>query len=460
MTRKTRMNAVSRALIAVFALGITLITLGSAPLTPSSARTLDQAAPTLPPSWTPAPSLTPIVPPTIQPIVEPDAATPVPGGVPATVTPVAFVKEDLMLTAPLYFLSKRFSDHRYLALSLPGEGDFRKLVKLENEDIVAFDVAKDGKLAYATASGMLYAAGHAKPWKSPAKTDKPQQVTQLMWSPDSSTLVFTLRADEADFLKMTKNPTSGIYQWPETGDPKQIIVDKSAGQGRENYDLLGWSPNSQLLAVSFWQDATKTVEGYGLWTLATRQYAQLYRFDPTDKARYVNAVWMRESKSMLLFYVPSSNSKLGSTIEYFDIAARTRTPLALKPLQENNGAIPKVVSAVRLLPDGRVLVLGAAGRTEPLQMFVGRLGGINLELKTVGLAFRLKWPGFLISPASGFPVYVLDRQFGVMVFNSGFTKAFIPQEMRMGSVNSTDAYGDEFFPAYRIGPATPILPTP
>ncbi len=450
------MKVLTRALVCAFLLGL-ILSWGGAHIATLA------AAPTLPPTWTPAPTETPFIEPTLPPLpTDPAGPTAVP-----TITPRPPLREDLFITAPIYFISKRFSDTKFIALSLPNEGDFRKLVKFDGENIIAFDVCKDGKLIYANDKGEIYAAGHAKHWKSALKTTKPLTVSTIVCSPDSKQIVFSLRADEADFAKMGGTPPTGIYLWNAVGDPVQILADKTGDPVRTNYDLLSWSPDGKLLLVNFNGGPGKPTDGMGVWNPATKEYNELFRYTISDKLRYKNALWLRDNKALLLFNTASTTDKnLISPISHLSLEG-TRSVIGLyKPNAGTHAGMPEAVSAVHFMPDGRVLVLGAirndegvALRNQPLQLFIGRYdGGLRMELENLGLAFRLKWPGVLLVPPSGFPSFVLDNQFGVEVFNSGRTIPFLPQEMRMGSLNNTDAYGDEFFPAYRFGPAEPILP--
>lgn len=452
------MKVVSRLLLSIVLLGMIVAWSGA------SVATL-AAAPTLPPTWTPEPTPTPFVEPTVAPLpTEAEGATLVP-----TITPRAPLREDLFITAPLYYISKRFSDTKYIALALPNEGDFRKLVKIDGENILAFDVCKDGKLIYATDKGEIWAAGHPKAWRRLAPSEKPLLVSTIACSPDSKTIAFSLHASDDDFALMSKAPTSGIYLWGTTGDPQLVLPDsdKTAEKLRANYELMSWSPDGQQLLVSFSQGANKPSDGLGLWTVDAKDYREAFRYASTDKLRYKEAIWLRDGSAVLLYNLVSPDINVISPISHINLSNGTRSVIGLyRPKATTHDGTPDAVSAIRFLPDGRVMLLGALRgdkntmlREQPLQIFVGRYdSGLRMDVDALGLAFRLKWPGVLLVPPTGFPLFVLDKQFGIEMFNSGRTIAFLPQEMRMGSLNNTDAFGDEFYPSYRFGPAEPILP--
>ena len=120
---------------------------------------------------------------------------------------------------------------------------------------------------------------------------------------------------------------------------------------------------------------------------------------------------------------------------------------------------PKVISAISLLPDGKLIVLGAATGADALQLYTGTLNGLQLAVTPVGKAFRLKWPSVLITGPAGMPAYVLDKQYGVIVYSSGNTLAYDP--IGALGIGATDGpvYEDDIAPGWRFGPTTVILPT-
>jgi WD40 repeat protein len=369
-----------------------------------------------------------------------------------TITPRPFLKEDLYLVSPVYYISKRFSDVRFLARAQPNQGDYETLVKLDKQNIVAFDVSRTGKVAFATDQGLVYAAGHDKPWSAFLKTAPSQQVTQVAWSPDGTSLAFTVRASEADFAKMVRTGTSGVYLWSADGDPRLVIPDKP-GKDRQNFIGYSWAPSGKLLLVGFTLAAGDKVEGFGVWNAATGAYGEVYRYQAFDRQHFQSALWARDSQSLYLFASPSADPSEPSTLATLSLDGK----LQFINITGSNG-IPNAISAIAFIPDGRTVALAAAARNEPMQIFVGRIRANQLDLTPVGVGFKLKYPGVLLTPPTGFPLYIMDQQYGVQLFNSGKTLPFWPQEMRLGSLNNTDAFGDEFFPAWQFGPVEATLP--
>lgn len=457
----------------------------------------------LPPTFTKAPTLTPIPVPTLVPFTPIPESTRVP-----TITPRISIFEDIGLTSTVYFLSRRFSDVTFLARSAPRLGDFDKIVRFETENVVAFDVARDGKVAYGTNSGMIAAAGRVRPWKSNVKTDQPLQASSMVWSPDSTALYFSLRASEGDFQKFTRVIPTGIYVWREGGEPEQILVDRSpntqptptttksptprrftdtpapptrrptntpqgsfqGGPGIQPtvdlaignigpvqqtvYNVASFSGDGKYLLIKISSDTEgKIVDGWGVYEVETKKYTELFRFDDNDLRRYQQATWNRDNKSFYVFQMIGTGSTGPSQAEVVTVTgARQRVTV-------RGTANLQAISAMRYLPDTRIVALGTITRDQPLQVFVGRANGAEWTMEGMGKAFRLKWPATMLTSQTGFPLYILDREFGVQVFNSGKTLAFLPNEMRLSAVNNTNAYSDELYPNWKVGPTDFILPS-
>lgn len=394
----------------------------------------------LPPTWTPEPTLTPF--PT-QPIPTFDSGFP-------TSTPIAtfkpFVAEQAQLAAPVFYLSRRRSPTTYIARAQPGVPDATRVTET-TENILSFDIATDGRLAYSTESGLVFAAGHAKPWKSTVKTSEPMRAYDLSWSPDGKLLAFGLRASEKDFAQMSRTVSSGVYLWAGKGDPKQIIVDKP-GNDRVNYSAAEWSPDDRNLLIRFTEP-----QGYGwdVYNLATSKSTRLARFTQGDAIQYQAAIWTPDSSQILLFNRRTDDPDAPGGAALVDLSSTQR------PLVINGKDAPKVTSEYRFLPDNRLLVLGSTSRADPLQLYVGTFDGTQASLQPLGKAFRLKWPGVLFTSATGFPAYVLDQQYGVIVYNSGNTLAYDPAQLGL-SATDTVVYDTAAFPAWRFGPDKVTLP--
>lgn len=401
----------------------------------------------LPPTWTPEPTLTPfptLAAPTFD--VSIPSTTPIP-----TFRPVAL--ENAQLSAPLFFLSKRHTSTVYLARTDPPGTEAVNLTNNTTANVLSFDIARDGRVAYSTDVGVLMAAGRAKAWRPTLKTTEPLRILNVAWSPDGLNLAFTLRASDKDFAQMTKSPASGVYLWSAKGDPKQIIVDRGAAQNVTLFSAATWSPDGRNLLVRFDEQANGQ-NGYGwyVYNLEKRTNNLLIRFAPGNPEQYQDAIWTPDSTRILLFNRRSSSPDEPGGAVMLDLTAKA-LPLALL------GEAPQVSSVYRFLPDGRLLVLGSTSRTEPLQLYVGTLNGLQATLKPIGKAFKLAWPGVLLISATGFPAYVLDQQYGVIVFNSGGTLAYDPAQL---GINATDGpvYNENALPAWRFGPAAITMPTP
>ncbi len=401
----------------------------------------------LPPTWTPEPTLTPfptLAAPTFD--VSIPSTTPIP-----TFRPVSI--ENAQLSAPLFFLSKRHAPTVYLARVDPPGSEGISLTQNTTANVLSFDIARDGRVAYSSDVGVLLAAGRAKAWRPTVKTTEPLRILNIGWSPDGLTLAFTLRASDKDFAQMAKSPASGVYLWSDKGDPKQSIVDKGTPQNSTLFSAAAWSPDGRNLLIRF-DEQSNGQSGYGwyVYNLEKKTNNLLIRFAPGNPEQYQAAIWTPDSTRILLFNRLSSSPDEPGGAVFIDLKANA-LPLIL--LGE---AAPRVSSAYRFLPDGRLLVLGSTSRADPLQLYVGTLSGLQATVKPIGKAFKLAWPGVLLTSPTGFPAYVLDQQYGVIVFNSGGTLAYDPGQI---GISATDGpvYDEKAWPGWKFGPAAITMPT-
>ncbi len=418
---------------------INIAIFGSATFTSAA---LQPTAKPLPPTWTPEPSITP-VPAQTQSTV--DTSFPTSSPIP-TFKPIAL--ETIQLTAPMYYLSNRRSATVYIARADPHSPDATRVTQT-TENILSFDIAADGRLAYTTESGQVLAAGRAKAWKSAAKTIDPLRAYDAVWSPDGKILAFGLRASDKDYAKFARTPPTGVYLWAEKGDPKQIIIDTPITQERITYTPVSWSPDGKWLLIRFTEPS-----GYGweVFNLATSKQTRLARFTANDPVQYGSAMWLPDSSQILLFNQKGNNPDDAGGAALVDLNS------AQKPISFVGKNAPKVTSEYHFLPDGRLVVIGSTSRTEPLQVYVGTFDGSQASVKPIGDAFRLKWPGILLTSPTGFPVYVLDIQYGVIVYNSSKTLAYDPAQIGLSATDSGVYDSAVTPPAWRFGPDNVILP--
>lgn len=130
-------------------------------------------------------------------------------------------------------------------------------------------------------------------------------------------------------------------------------------------------------------------------------------------------------------------------------------------LNSGTGSPPTAISAFRFLPDGSILALGSTTRDQPLQLYTGPFdpGTTTGVLSPLAQAFKLKWPGVLIVTREGFPAYVLDDQYGVVVYADGRIFAYYPAQLGMNASDSA-VYDSSLWPAWEFAPAKATITVP
>jgi WD40 repeat protein len=407
-----------------------------------------QSAPTLPPTWTPAPTWTPE--PTLeQPTFDATGPTDIPL---PTLKPVPI--EQAQLYAPLFFLTKRHTTNVYLARTDPSSNDSTTVVQVKG-DVLAFGIAPDGKLAYSTDGGIVAAAGRAKVWHTPLANKNPLRAYDFRWSPDSSTLAFSVRATDKDFAATAKAPVSGVYLWSATGNPTLIAPDVAAatGTGRTEYHADSWSPDGKYLLVSFAdQPSAATGSGWIVYDVTNKTTTKLIRFTPGSLASFQSAIWLPDSNGLALF-----NQRATATTVANGAAVLSLTG-AQQGITLTGDGIPSVVSTLAFLPDGHLLVLGSDARDQPLRLFLGSLNATNAIVRPISNAFKLKWPGTLLLSPTGFPAYVFDTQYGVVIFKDERIFAFDPVSLAISATDNlfTDPSVN---PGWQFSASTIALPS-
>ncbi len=389
---------------------------------PSTAHAQD--APTLPPTWTPAP------PDTLEPTIEQptfDATGPTEIPIP-TLKPVPI--EQAQLYVPLFFLTKRHGANVYLARTDPAATDSTPVVQLKG-DVLAFGLAADGKLAYSTDGGIVAVAGHAKVWHTPLANKNPLHGYTFAWAPDNVTLAFSVRANDKDFAATAKAPISGVYLWGPTGNPTLIAPDIATGTGRTEYRADSWSPDGKYLLIKF-ADVPNAATGSGwqIYSVATKTITPLIRFTPGSLATFQSAIWLPDSTGLVLFSQRASSTSAASGAAILSLTG------AQQGIAFSGEGYPVVVSTLAFLPDGKLLVLGADARDQPLHLFLGTLSATNANVRPIANPFKLKWPSILVLSPTGFPVYVFDNLYGIIVFKDERIYAFDPLQLGFSATDN------------------------
>jgi hypothetical protein len=412
------------------------------------------AAPTLPPSWTPIPTLTAI------PIATQEISFPTPTPIPQ-LTPIRLESADLF--APLYYLSKRDATTVYLArtdalakLSVPQTN--------RPDNLTTFDISRSGLVAYGTDAGIV-AVANRNSWKinSTISTTDPMRPTTMAWSPDNQTLAFSLRATDRDFSLSSKAEPSGVYLWAVGTLPVQIVIDQSNSSGTTTYNVDGWSPDGHYILLRYVTTIvgqTETGWGWAVADLAKKAVLPLIDYPVGQLGGFQTATWAPDGQ-VLLFNKKTDSLTDGSTGLLLNLT-NIRQNIAIR--SSNGTNVPNVISTFRFLPDGTLLILGSSQRDQPLQLYTSSYdSSASINVKPLAEAFRLKWPGILLSTKAGFPVYVMDQQYGVVAFKSGRIFAYYPAQLGMAaSAGQSDTYDPDFWPGWEFAPdkVTIQLPAP
>lgn|GEM_PF-1020837 len=383
--------------------------------------------PTLPPTWTPQPTPT-AYPTLVPPTFDANFPTEVP-----SLTPRAVVIEQAQLYVSAYFLTKRHAQTVYLARAAPAARDNVSVVTLKS-NVLSFDIAANGSLAYGTDSGLVTAAGRAKVWQAPLVNKSPLQPLDMAWSPDGTMLAFSLRVTPKDLASTAKTPVSGVYLWSVSGNPTLIVPDRVAAQDYTLYSVYAWSPDGKYLLMRLNESSGgKAGTGWMLYTFATKTATLIARYTSGDLTVYQRATWMPTSDALILTDQTANNANSSNSAALVTLSGNQQ-PLILN--NPDDRQTPILISTLHFLPDGRLIVLASSAQDQPLRLYTGTLSGRSATLKPISEAFRLHWPGRVLLSEKGFPAYIFDDQYGIVVFEDQRIFAFDPLQIGMGATDA------------------------
>jgi len=173
---------------------------------------------------------------------------------------------------------------------------------------------------------------------------------------------------------------------------------------------------------------------------------------------FQTAIWTPDGQ-VLLFNKKTDSLTEGSLGMMISLT-NVRQNISIR--SSNGGSVPNVVSVFQFLPDGTLLTLGSSQRDQPLQLYTSPYdGSADFTMTPLAEAFRLKWPGTVIATREGFPVYVIDEQYGIVAFKSGRIFAYYPAQLGMAaSVSQSTTYDPDFWPGWEFAPAKVTVQLP
>ena len=170
-----------------------------------------------------------------------------------------------------------------------------------------------------------------------------------------------------------------------------------------------------------------------LYTFATKTATLIARYTSGDLTVYQRATWMPTSDALILTDQTANNANSSNSAALVTLSGNQQPLILSNP---DDRQTPILISTLHFLPDGRLIVLASSAQDQPLRLYTGTLSGRSATLKPISEAFRLHWPGRVLLSEKGFPAYIFDDQYGIVVFEDQRIFAFDPLQIGMGATDA------------------------